>query len=151
MGPGGERMPDYERLMRRWFEEVWNRQRAEVIEELMAPDAVGYGLGDAAEGLHGREAFQALHQRFCGAFPDLKVELEDVIVQGDRCAARVLVTGTHRGDHLGFRATGRPVRFPGLVFVRWKDGQLVEGWNQFDFAGMMAQLQPPQAAQSSDD
>ena len=139
-------MYDYGLLMRRWFEEVWNQQRPEVIEELMAPDAVGYGLGAAAEGLHGRAGFQVLHTRFCGAFPDLRIEVDDVIAEGDRSAARLTVTGTHHGDHLGVPATGRPVRFTGIVFSRWQDGQLVEGWNEFDFASMMAQVQPSEPA-----
>lgn len=134
-------MADSGQLIRRWFEEVWNQQRAEMIEELMSPDAIGHGLGDAREGVQGRSEFQALHARFCGAFPDLRIEVEDVIADGDRAAVRLTITGTHRGDHLGFPATGRPVHFTGVVFSRWENGQLVEGWNEFDFAKMMAQLQ----------
>jgi steroid delta-isomerase-like uncharacterized protein len=136
-------MFDYDQLTRRWWEEVWNQQRAEVIEELMAPDAVGHGLGDSAEGVQGRAEFKELHTRFCGAFPDLRIEVGDVIVDGDRSAARLTVTGTHHGDHLGFAATGRPVRFSGIVFTRWQEGQLAEGWNEFNFASMMEQLQAP--------
>lgn len=134
-------MYDYDQLIRRWFEEVWNQQRAEAVNELMAPDAVGHGLGDSSAALHGPAAFRQVHARFCGAFPDLHIQVEDVIVEGDRSAARLTVTGTHRGDHLGFPATGRPVRFSGMLLARWRDGQLVEGWSEFNFASMMQQLQ----------
>jgi steroid delta-isomerase-like uncharacterized protein len=133
-------MYDYHHLVRYWFEEVWNKKRGEAIAELMAADGVGYGLGNKPEGVRGIEEFQELHRQFCGAFPDLQVDVRDVIVEGERSAARLTLTGTHQGDHLGIEATGRPVHFTGIVFVRWEGGKVVEGWNEFNFDSMMAQL-----------
>ena len=51
-----------EQLMRRWFEEVWNQQRVEVIDELLAADALLHGH---VPELRGREAFKQLHATFC--------------------------------------------------------------------------------------
>jgi predicted ester cyclase len=55
-------------------------------------------------------------------------------------AARWSGTGTHRGDGLGFPATGRQVEFHGMTIVRVEQGKLVEGWNVFDQLGMLQQL-----------
>jgi hypothetical protein len=34
-------------LVTRWFEEVWNQGRTDVIDELRAPDAVATGLAES--------------------------------------------------------------------------------------------------------
>ncbi|HEU4751475.1 MAG TPA: ester cyclase, partial [Armatimonadota bacterium] len=122
-------------------EEVWNQKRSEVIDEMWAPCAVAHGLGEAGQDLSGVEGFKALHRKFLSAFPDLHIEVDDVVAEGDRTAARYTCTGTHQGGTLGIPATGRRVRFTGMSFTVWKDGRIVEGWNNVDFASMLQQLQ----------
>jgi steroid delta-isomerase-like uncharacterized protein len=128
-------------LVRRWFEEVWNRGRAEAIDELFAEDGVAHGLADeSGASLRGPAGFKPFFHKFREAFPDVRVEVEDVITEGDQLAARCSVRGSHRGDTLGFRATERPVEFTGMVFARIRDGKIVEAWNNFDFLNMFQQL-----------
>jgi predicted ester cyclase len=127
-----------EALTRRWFEEVWNKQRPEAIDEMMAPEGIAYGLGGA--NLVGPEAFKGFHNTFLGAFPDIRITVDDIISQGDKVAVRFSVRGTHRGDHLGVVATNRPVEFSAMSFVRWRSGQIVEGWNSVDMHGMLQQI-----------
>jgi predicted ester cyclase len=61
-------------------------------------------------------------------------------VEASRVAVRVILEGTHSGDGLGSKATGRPVRIAGIVIVRIIDGQIVEGWNSWDQLGLLQQL-----------
>jgi steroid delta-isomerase-like uncharacterized protein len=124
-------------LVERWFEEVWNNGRSEVIDEMFAPDGVAHGLGDDRRG---PEGFKLFHASFRQAFPNVRVEVEDVIAEGDKVAYRLTATGTHSGDGLGFAPTGRPVRFEAMGFARIVDGKIVEGWNVLDQLGMMTQL-----------
>lgn len=134
---------DRETLIHEWFEHVWNRGDTSAIERLMAPDAVIHGLQDAdGNQLQGREGFVPFFHRFRDAFPDMQIVVEDTIVEGDKIACRCTVRGTHRGHTLGFAATQRPVDFTGMCIVRVRNGQIVEGWNNFDFATMNTQLQP---------
>ena len=70
----------------------------------------------------------------------MTIEIEDLVAEGDIVAVRWSATGTHRGDGLGFAATGRHVEFSGMTFVRVADGKLAEGWNNFDQLGMFQQL-----------
>lgn len=128
-------------LIRRWFEEVWNQGRSEVIDELLTEDVVIHGLVDSAGNpVNGIDGFHDFHTQFRGAFPDMKVAVEDTIAEGDLVVARCSVRGQHTGDHLGFRATNAPVEFEGVAIVRAKDGKIAEAWNHFDFATMNRQL-----------
>jgi steroid delta-isomerase-like uncharacterized protein len=128
-------------LLRRWFEEVWNKGRAEAIDEMLAADCVVHGLSeDAAKPLKGPPDFSPFHETFRGAFPDIYVIVEDVIAEGDKVAARCSVRGKHAGDHLGIAATNALVEFTGMAIVRVENGMIVEAWNNFDFMTMNRQI-----------
>jgi steroid delta-isomerase-like uncharacterized protein len=128
-------------LVHRWFEEVWNRGRAEAIDEMCAPDCVAHGLtDDTGQTLSGAAAFKAFHQKFLGAFPDINVTVEDVIAEGDKVVARCTVRATHSGDSLGFAATQKPIEITGMSISRIQDGKIAEGWNNFDFMGLFQQV-----------
>ena len=124
-------------LVMRWFDEVWNKGRAEAIAEMFAADGVARGLGDE---MHGPEAFKAFHAKFREAMPDLRIEMDELIAEGDRVAYRFTASGTHRGDSLGFAATNRSTRFIGMGSVVISDGKIVEGWNVLDQLGMLTLL-----------
>src|SRR5438093_12903410 len=115
-----------EALTRRWFEEVWNQGRVEAIDELLAEDGIAHGLG-SGDDLRGPAGFKPFHARFKGAFPDIRITVEDMISEGDMVAVRFTCRGTHAGDHLGVAPTNRKVAFEAMSFVRWRDGQVVEG------------------------
>jgi steroid delta-isomerase-like uncharacterized protein len=125
-------------LVNRWFEEVWNRGRADAIDEMFASDGVAHGLG--GQDLHGPADFKVFHAAFLGAFPDARVQMDELIAEGDKVAYRFTATGTHQGDGLGFAATGRAARFIGMGTVRIAGGRIVEGWNVLDQLGMLTQL-----------
>jgi steroid delta-isomerase-like uncharacterized protein len=129
-----------EALIRYWFEEVWNKGRAEVIDEMFAEDVLIHGLGEGGSDLHGPDAFKVFHSQFMGAFPDIHITVEDVLSGEDRTAARFSGTATHTGPHLGVEATGKKVTFTGMTFTRWRNGQIVEGWNNVDIAGILQQV-----------
>jgi steroid delta-isomerase-like uncharacterized protein len=128
-------------LVRRWFEEVWNKGRSEAIEEMFAADGIAHGLSDDSEKLmQGPADFKPFHAAFRGAFPDVDIIVEDLIAEGDKVAARCSVRGKHTGDHLAVAASNAPVEFTGIAIVRIKDGKIVEAWNNFDFLRMNKQI-----------
>jgi steroid delta-isomerase-like uncharacterized protein len=137
----GYETSDNAALVRRWFEEVWNRGRAEAIDEMFAEEGVAHGLADESGAeLRGPAHFRVFHRKFRDAFPDIEVVVEDTVSEGDKVAARCTVRGRHRGDSLGFKATDSPVEFTGMTFARIRDGKIVEAWNNFDFMSMFQQL-----------
>ena len=114
-------------LIRRWFEQVWNQGKSNVIDELLTSDVIIHGLVDGAGNpVHGLSAFHAFHSQFRGAFPDIRVNVDDVIAEGDRVVARCSVRGQHTGEHLGFAATNAPIEFGGVAIVRITDGKIAE-------------------------
>jgi steroid delta-isomerase-like uncharacterized protein len=132
---------DNKRLLQRWFEEVWNKGRAEAIEEMFAEDGIAHGLADESGApLRGAAGFREFHKKFRGAFPDVVVRVDEVIAEGDLVAARCSVRASHAGDDLGFAATNRPMEITGMTMARIKDGKIVEAWNNFDFMSMFRQL-----------
>lgn len=136
------------RLSRRWFEEVWNKRRAEAIDELFAPDGLAHGLDPLeTQPTPGPALFRIFWKQFCDAFPDLYVTVEDVIAEGDKTAIRISFRGTHRGPLMGAPPTGQPVIATGISFVRWRNGQIAEGWNEFDALGVFRQAGVVQLAQ----
>jgi steroid delta-isomerase-like uncharacterized protein len=133
-------------LVRRWFDEVWNKGRAAAIDEMCAPHAVVHGLGgeDAAT----LDALKTLHAKFNAAFSDSRVNINHIVAEADMVAVHWTRTATHSGDALGFGATGKTIAFGGTLFVRVENGKLVESWNYFDQAGLLQQLGRPDVARA---
>jgi steroid delta-isomerase-like uncharacterized protein len=128
-------------LIRRWFEEVWNKGREEAIDEMFAEDGIAHGLADeAGEPLRGATGFKPFFRKFRAAFPDIEVVVEDTVTEGEKVAARCTVRGKHQSDSLGFAATQLPMEITGITIVRVRDGKIVEAWNNFDFMSMFRQL-----------
>jgi steroid delta-isomerase-like uncharacterized protein len=131
-------------LAHEWFEEVWNKSQINAIDRRLAQDAVAHGLfDDHGQELRGPAGFKSFFLQFTNAFPDIHVEVADTISEGDKIAARCIVTGTHKGDMLGVPASHKPVEFTGIAIIRVKDGRIVEAWNNFDFQGLSKQIGAP--------
>ena len=128
-------------LVTRWFEKVWNQKSEAAIEEMFYSEGRAHGFPDPESVLAGPDAFKAVHRRFCGAFPDLHVEIQDMVAEGDRIAVRWKVTMTHLGDDLGFPASGKSGVLHGSSFLIVKGDQILDGWNQMDLQGLMQRLQ----------
>ena len=127
-------------LMRRWFQEVWNEGRIQTVYELLAPDAIARGQRGATAEIRGPEEFVKFVSEIRGAFPDIKVTVEDVFGAGDKVVLRWSGVMTHTGDALGMPASGRTVRSTGITIARIVEGKIVEGWDCWDQLGMLEQI-----------
>jgi predicted ester cyclase len=128
-------------LLQRWFEEVWNKGRADAIDEMLDEKGVVHGLsGDPSSPLIGPRDFRPFHTLFRDAFPNIKTVSEDIMAEGDKVAARCSVRAMHEGNFLGIDATQSPVDFTGMVIVRIYNGKIVEAWNNFDFMTLHRQV-----------
>lgn len=125
-------------LVRRWFEEVWNKGRVAAIDEMMTPDAVAHGLGPAD--IHGPDAFKQFQVTFRNAFPNMHIQIDDLIAEEDKVAYSYTATGTHQGALMTIAPTGKSSRFTGMGIIRIKNGKVAEGWNVFDQLTMFQQL-----------
>jgi steroid delta-isomerase-like uncharacterized protein len=137
------------KLMRRWFQEVWNERNTQTIHELVAPNAVTFGQLEDGHPLRGAAEFATFAERILGAFSGIHFVVEDAFGAGDKVVARWSATMAHSGNDLGMPATGKQVRLTGISVVRVSEGKFVEGWDSWDQLGLMKQLgvyQAPEAA-----
>jgi len=128
-------------LLRRWFEEVWNKGRADAIEEMFDENGIAHGLSDdPSKPIKGPRDYRPFYTTLRQAFPNLMIVIEDMVAEGDKVAARCSVRGKHEGDFMGRAATQSPVEFNGIAIVRIDNGKIVEAWNNFDFMTMYKQI-----------
>ena len=125
-------------VVMRVVEEMWNRGDEAAIEELIAPDMVEHGAFGAGTG--GRDDARATVTRFRAAFPDLRLQVEQLIAEGDDVVLHWVGHGTHEGEFMGMPPSGTKVTARGLDIYRIADGHVIEHWGYPDVAGLMAQL-----------
>ena len=104
---------------------------------ILSADGRAHGLGPAP--IVGRADFHAFYQGFRQAFPDIHVDVVRSVTEGDMVSVHCHVTGTHSGPGFG-APSGRRVDFWGHCMARVQNGQLVEGWNTFDFLTCYQQM-----------
>ena len=128
-------------VIRAWFEELWNRGDETTIDRYFNVEGLIHGLPTPHGGpIRGPIEFKPFYRSFRAAFPDISIELVHVLSQGDLSVAHCRVVGTHQGGTLGMPATNLPIEIQGFALGRFSGGQLIEGWNCFDFLGMYQQL-----------
>ena len=129
-------------LIRRFYEQVWNRGNLDAADEIFAADYVRHDLrpGTAPPGPEGQKAIARMLR---GAFPDAHMTLDLILAEGDLVAGRWTMQGTHTGPWGGNPPTGKRVRFSGVNIFRVRDGRVVEIWNHRDDLGMQQQLDAP--------
>jgi steroid delta-isomerase-like uncharacterized protein len=88
----------------------------------------------------GRDIPRQMFAMVRGAFPDFRVEVHDLVEEGDRVAARVDFVGTHQGEFMGIPASGTQVRIPVFDLFEMRDGKIAAHWGVMDMAGLMAQI-----------
>lgn len=80
-------------------------------------------------------------QMLLAAFPDLRMNVEDVIASGDKAVARVRVSATHKGEFMGMPATGKSATINLIDITRFGDDGLArEHWGVADILALMQQL-----------
>jgi steroid delta-isomerase-like uncharacterized protein len=126
-------------IIRRWNDEGWSGGNYDLAHEIIAPVMTVHGAGGQAVGM-GPEGLVDLIRTWRTAFPDGKMTVDDLIVDGDLVGIRNTWHGTQTADFYGIPASGKTVHVTSIGIDRVKDGQVVEGWGELDMVGMMQQL-----------
>lgn len=119
---------------------AWNAHDADAVAAVFAEDAVTRDAG-SDEAAVGRAAVRERAAQLLAAFPDLRLERQELVIDGHRHADRWVLSGTHDGELLGIPPTGRPVRIEGATFTRMNDeGLVAEDYHFVDLARLLNQL-----------
>jgi steroid delta-isomerase-like uncharacterized protein len=129
---------DHAATMRRAYDLI-NAGDVDGFGDLLADDFVEH---EELPGLEpGKEGVKAFFRMYRAAFPDLRMDAEDVIASGDKVVTRARATGTHQGEFMGIPATGKHIDVALVDIIRFGDDGLAhEHWGIFDTMAMMQQL-----------
>ena len=108
------------------------------LAEFFHPDFVSHsippGLPPGVEGIRG------WFEGFRRALPDLELRIDELVVDGERVAVATTMSGTHRGELLGLKPTGRRVAVAGIDIIRFADDTIIEHRGLTDTVGLLRQL-----------
>ena len=129
---------DHAETMRRAYD-LLNAGDVDGFGELLADDFVET---EELPGLEvGEEGGEAFCRMYHAAFPDLRMDAQDVLPSGDKVVARARATGTHQGEFMGIPATGKSINVQLVDIIRFGDDGLAhEHWGVFDSMTLMQQL-----------
>jgi predicted ester cyclase len=118
------------------FANLMNGHDPDAVDGFIAEDYVNHN----AHVEDGREANREFWAQWFAAFPDTRVSLDDVLIDGDRVAGRFTYEATFQGSFMGLPPTGHPVVMHSIDIWRVVDGMAVEHWDQLDTQAFYAQL-----------
>jgi steroid delta-isomerase-like uncharacterized protein len=130
-------------LVRRFYEEVWDRGNVEFAHKVFADDYVRHDLRPA-QALPGAAGMAKIAADFRRAFPDARWRIDLLLGEDDLIVGRWTATGTHAGPWGDIAATGKSVTFSGVNIFRFgRNGKVAEIWNHRDDLGLMEQVGAP--------
>jgi predicted ester cyclase len=126
--------PDLQNFAAR-YTAAWCSQDAAQVAAFFSPNA-SLSVNDSAPAV-GRDAIQNTVQSFMTAFPDLQVNLDNLVVKSDRVEYHWTLVGTNTGPG----GTGKPVRISGMEnWKHWSDGLIAVSDGKFDAVDYQRQL-----------
>ena len=130
---------DNKGIVRRVIEESWSNGNMSVVDELVSSDFVDHDPPPNSD-LHGPEGVKHVAQMFRSGFPDLKVNIEQLLEEGDKVAVRYTFTGTNTGNLLDIQPTNNRLNVASTDIYRVSNGKIAERWGGFDTLGLLEQL-----------
>ena len=129
-------------LVRRFYDEVWNRGNTDFAHEVFAEDYVRHDLRPT-EALPGPAGQKKIADDFRTAFPDLEFAIDLIIGEEDFVVGRWTASGTQLGRWGTLEPTRRRATFSAVNIFRFEDGKVAEIWNHRDDLGLMEQVGAP--------
>lgn len=121
----------------RFFDDVWNQQSFDLLDDLCHEEAV-FHLGDDL--ISDLAIVKQMIAGWFEAFPDSVHTVEDIIAENDKVVVRFSGYGTHLGEFMEIPATEREFRYTGINIFRFYDGRIAEVWANTDMLGLVQQL-----------
>jgi steroid delta-isomerase-like uncharacterized protein len=124
-------------VVRRFIDEIFLGGNFDSVDELLTEDFLPHTWGSMQPG---RDGLKEAIQRVQAGISDERMQIHDIIAEGDRVAVRLTSSATHTGDFMGLPASGKRYEIGEIHIFRLDDGRVAEHWHQADFMGMMKQL-----------
>lgn len=122
------------------FIQAWNAGGSAIVDRLASSDLVVY-YSHFPEPVKGTAAFKEILAQTYHHFPDIAIEVEGIVVEGDRAVVNWTYRATHQqGEVFGVSASGRKVRVSGITRFRIENGKVIKEEGIVDNFSLMLQL-----------
>ncbi|HUL73225.1 MAG TPA: ester cyclase [Vicinamibacterales bacterium] len=119
-------------------EQLWRRRDAAGLAKAHAEDGV---VDSPIFGtVRGRAAIEASYAELFRGFGDSSIQLEGLIIDGDRSVQQFSWHATHTHEMFGLPATGRQFTVHGVLIYEFKDGHIAHERRIYDFTGLLVQI-----------
>ncbi len=124
-------------LVRRYYEQVMGDLSA--IEEIVTDTFVDHHF--PPEIPPGAQGVRKFFTFIAGVFSDMRIDIDFLLAEGDKVDCHFVLHARHTGEGLGVAPRGNAIKLPAISTFRIADGKLAEGWEIFDSASLMQQMQ----------
>lgn len=121
------------------FFDAWNAHDVRRVASYYAPDYEEIDVAQA-EPRHGPDAVRRYLLYYLRAFPDLRVTLDECVIDGDKVALYWTWCGTHTGTFMHIPPTGRWVKVRGASLITLDDGKIRRAVRIWDLAGLLRSI-----------
>ena len=130
---------DNRKIARQFYERVINKGDYALASQILAENFWDHGdAPDQPKGIDGLKKFLSM---IATAFPDIRVEIEEMVAGDETVAVRLRVSGTHKEVLLGkIPPSGKHAVWSGMDFLKFSKGKIVERWSVRDLLGLMRQI-----------
>jgi len=106
--------------------------------ELYSPSVIHHGFSSRIR--PGVPGLRDHYTNLLKGFPDMRVDIDDIIADGEKVVHRFTFNGTHKGEFLKIPATGKTVRTSGVHIHLFSGGKCAEVWQILDTFGFLSQI-----------
>jgi uncharacterized protein (TIGR02246 family) len=117
---------------------AWAARDAHALANLHA--AHGTVASPTGGVLEGREEIERISRMWFSAFPDMVVNIEDLVIDGNRVVEISHINGTHSGEFFGVSPSGRRVAFVMAAVMTIENGEIAHERRVLDFTGVLVQV-----------
>ncbi len=132
------------KIVRRFFEELWNGRKLEVADEIFAPDCVTHQLQSGMEIIAVPRSAEAVKEHigeWLTGFPDLNFTVEQMLAENDRVVTCATMRGTHTGVWNGISVTGKEVSIRMTIIHQIVNQKIAADWVLVESLGFFQQLE----------
>lgn len=130
---------DARTIVRSLYEEVWNKRRLELVDEIISPSHALHDPNLTGSAV-GPEAYKRQISRFITGIPDLRFTLEDIVGEREKLAVAWTISGSHKGEFMGIPATDKKVAIDGITIHHLVNEKIMDSYVSWDVWGLMQQL-----------
>lgn len=128
-----------EAIVRRIYEEVWNKRRLELLDELISPSHALHAPNVSGSEV-GPEVYKRQVLKFLQGFPDVRMTIEDIVGENEKIVVAWTVSGTHDGQFMGIPATHKKVSSDGVTIHHVVNGKIIDSSSNWDVLSITKQL-----------